>query len=242
MKLKIIVCIGIFLTVLISVTYNAEAYVINGLLDDWGVTPGVYGASDWVPNAGILYVEEDQITDWLGPGGGGQDFDAEALYWTMDSNSVYIALVTGMPPSSIGSEYAGDIFVDFASSNQYGIKTTTVKAGTLYKNPSWTDAWHHVASPARIVGGTGTELGSINFVYAYAYPHTNALYRHYVMEMAVPKSYLGSDWMKAGSLHWSEVCGNDAIDLDFPPIPEPASMLLFSMGALGFGALKRKKR
>lgn len=97
---------------------------VDGLLGDWGVsTPGTGDNPDnWVPSQGA-YAHEDITggSGFVGPGVGGQDFDAEALYTGFDvtTNTLYVGLVTGFDiggeTNSGDSYYAGDLFIDFGT-------------------------------------------------------------------------------------------------------------------------------
>lgn len=222
------------------VAANAHAFINladNGYLGDWGVTPGLYGASDWIPTDGIIYEVEDQIDDFLGPGRGGQNYDAEAIYWTMDQDTVYLAVVTGMSPSGVDTNGPGDIFLNFGAGRQYGVDVST---GKLYKNPSWIEIarFGGISNPITIdFTKPAIDLGDLFFTYSYAYPTG----QHYVMEMGIPKSLLGNDWMYGGLIHWTQTCGNDVIELETPVIPEPVTMVLFGLGGIGLGFLKRRK-
>lgn len=44
------------------------------------------------------------------------------------------------------------------------------------------------------------------------------------------------------SFHNTLACGNDLIDESYSSIPEPATILLFGLGAIGLGAAYRRKR
>jgi MYXO-CTERM domain-containing protein len=116
---------------------NWNVLLQTGDLSHWGVSPG--GTGDWIPEgsnpAGVTigYAIEDSInylpdtgpvdpSGTVGPGVGGQNFDAEALYTTYNSvtNRLYVALVTGFELNGVqsgGNFYAaGDIFLDLDGS------------------------------------------------------------------------------------------------------------------------------
>lgn len=147
--MKKIALFSVYTSVLISLfIFQAPvfAYNVDGNLDDWGVTP----ESDWQPNEGIFSWVED-YTDYrhngyVGPGYGGQPFDVEAMYATVNNGNLYVAIVTGMPPVGSGPMYSandtphsspyyypGDIGFDFNGDGffEYGLETTGRSDNTL---------------------------------------------------------------------------------------------------------------
>lgn len=237
---------------------NAHASInVDGRLDDdWGVAPAGWGSTNWNPTNGAHHTDEDQKGDLsapLGPGVGGQLFDAEAMYYKQENNFIYLAIVTGLPQSgaqSNGLWYPGDIAIDFGGDGiyEYGIKTRAAEQGKFYKNLTAGDwypgYWGSASSPTGIQNGSGTYVDTISFAYNndYYWDENSTDYnRHYVMEMAIPESYFGLDWMNGGRIHWTQMCGNDAIDLDVPAVPEPASLALVGLGLAGLLRFRRKK-
>lgn len=245
----IIIMCGIFF----MASYANATIEVNGDMSDWGVTPGAYGASDWVPDNGAISKEEDQDSSgyygYLGPGYGGQPFDAEAIYSIRENGYVYGAIVTGHPvdgyTGASGIHYCpGDIFFNFGAGMQYGLKTTGPNAGELYKNPLWNTSpfWGGVSDPTNMQDGAGVDIGPVTkFVYLHTYPGSGDS-DHWVMELQIPESYFGSDFDKGGIIHWTETCGNDAIDLKIPAhTPEPATLSLLGLGLFGFIRLRKKQ-
>lgn len=82
--------VALFVTVLLGAggTYG---YVIDGQLNDWGVTP----FTQWTPTAGTAFVV-DNWGDHPGQAGsyphGGETFDLEAAYTASDAGHLYIAI------------------------------------------------------------------------------------------------------------------------------------------------------
>jgi hypothetical protein len=114
----------------------ADAYVINGVLDDWGVTPH----AQWVPSqSGASWIEED---NWGSAHPdfpyGGEIYDAEALYCQVVGGWAYIALVTSFPNAEYNFVRPGDIAIDLDRNGvyEYGLQTTGPDQGGLFANPN----------------------------------------------------------------------------------------------------------
>lgn len=229
---------------------NAYAITVNGELDDWGVNPAGYGHSQWTPFGGITYTVEDQKDYYLNPGWGGQKFDAEAMYYKRAGGTVYLAIVTGHPSSGSSGYVPGDVAIDLGLDGiyEYGIKTTSSNSGKLYGGlsaSSWNTGIFGISGPTTIISGQGTDLGSIPFVYAHTYwdeTYADLTDDHWVMEMSMLETDFDSSWANGARIHWTMTCGNDAIDLNVPHSPEPASVALVGMGLFGFLKLRRGKK
>lgn len=252
-------------------TTPALAYTIDGELSDWGVSHNG-NASDWNPNSGIYYKVEDQTGSgayYLGPGWGGQAYDAEAMYVNWDTSNLYIAIATGHNPAtedkpSSNSYGAGDIAIDIGNNGSwdYGIDTTGNYgvAGSIYSSVSWAyglwnssnayDPTHpDPAHPTSILSGTLKGAGTLaSSGGSTGYGAGSASNLHYFYEVAIPLSIFGNQWAGMDfTVHWTQNCANDSIFVsasDFPhdtvTVPEPGTLALLPLGALAIGAMRRR--
>lgn len=236
--MKRIILFALTLILSVGVT-SSQGYLINGLLDDWGVEPHV----QWIPSSMTTsWIEED---NWGSASptfpSGGELYDVEAMYCDIADGMVYVALVTSFPAAGFYSSLPGDFGIDLDRDGifEYGLKTTGSHAGGLYANPIWSHTTSYpLSSPAQIIGGT--LLDTQPLVYSHSGIVENG-FPTYLIEGRMDWSSLGQPFSPF-DLHWTMTCGNDLLNMTVNPVPEPTSMILLAPGLAALWGLWRKKR
>ncbi len=209
-------------------------------LADWGVSYDSWNPTGFTGSHVNYYTEdwtpETNENGWLDPGYGGDLFDVEAMYFGIDDENYYFAVVTGFGPEGRDWYRPGDLFVDFGQDG-YDYAFITHMGGALvtdithYENAALD--WGGVSDPFRVQGFEGSPMP----VGDWSYGEFDG---RYALEVKIDKNFLGpvSDY----HIHWTMQCGNDAGDL-VDSVPEPATLLLVGGGLLGIGARRfRRKR
>ncbi len=237
----------------------SAAYVIDGSLSDWGVTP----FSNWTPVGTADFTQTDNVNLYNAMYYE-EFFDVEAMYFDNDATNFYMAVVSSYPVSQSGG--AGDLGLDFngdmkisehgiVTGLEYAIRTGSAgPLGAVIAHPTWNntlayqwpDGWQ--GSPYTNQNfATGTTIGSA-IVASQFYPGLED--GTYILEISAPRSLFGGgDVNDLVGVHWTMFCGNDSINLvgDIdpvpppPPVPVPATLLLAGLGAAFVGGLRRHK-
>lgn len=248
-----------FILKMIAMLIALSVATISGastiFLDDWGVSPG-----SWTPTnapSNTQWITEDFVGagGYVGPGWGGQLFDAEAAYFGVDGTKLYFAIVTGLPPQGASGYDPGDLAIDFDSNGSYEFAVTTRRNNTnsryaptpgegklLSGNLQWFNteiSWGGISNPWAVRRyNTAVDLGT-----DYSYKKFGN--GHYAIEAILDKSLLGTINSDFLTFHWTMECGNDNINLnaEIPPVPEPSTLLLLGAGLSGVALyMKRRKQ
>ena len=257
---------GMTLLAAFTMAPPAGAYVIDGDLQDWLAGAPTRSADDWLPKAGVKWAAEDQITSYLNPGYGGQNYDAEAIYVDISGDDLYIAIVTGRAPGTDVRYPGGDIAINLGwpggnddsfevaivTQDHDGYTAGDVVAVDEWFYGLWTGANAYDPANANdykqahpVAVKSGTRKGEAELVYKKgSYGGATLKDRigpytgeHYVIEAKVDLGLLGLDVNGDPFLaHWTQWCANDWIQVDPDPQQIPAPPTLALVG-LGLALL-----
>lgn len=200
----------------------------------------------------------------VGPGYGGQLFDAEYLFYKLDTvnNTLSIGLQTGfnvdsgLVTHSGKNYYAGDLALSFdgdASTYEYAVDFgrytedyygNVVGAGTdpegLYSVTSWNTGVYTgftVSNPFAMNGGSIVANAlSNNGTGSGTADGVTSYYRQVTFDL----SGLGLGDTFQVDAHWTMSCGNDNINGSFN-VQEPSTLFLLGLGLLGLGLIRLRK-
>ena len=245
----------------------SAALTVDGNLADWQINQ-----TTWVSSlSGVHSTIEDNTGNgayYLSPGYGGQAYDAEALYATVQGNKLFIALATGHNPLTVQTSNvyaAGDFAIDFGKNGTYELGINVVNnfsggvLGGVYSSPTWAyGLWSATGAqtsdptkvdkthPTSLLGGTllGSSAYSYTTVGASGWgSKTSDL--HYFYEVSLDLSLLhlagwdGSEF----NIQWTENCANDSILVDpGHAVPEPGSLALAFIGMAGLTGIGRRRK
>ena len=216
-------------------------------------------------NGWVQFADDDGI---IGPGGGGQAFDAEYFFYQYHENILSLGLQTGFDLEDgmvkVGGVeyYAGDLALSFDGNNSYyeyavdfGLKTkdylgnkvgnnketTGIDPAGLYEVTEWnTNIYFLQSKPCAMDSGVLVE----NLTENSWGKEGNSYYRIVSFDIS-PLSDIISGEDFTVNAHWIMSCGNDVIDGSFTetpsPNPEPATFLLLGSSLILVAGLKKKK-
>lgn len=258
---------------------SAGAMTTDGNWSDWlawsigGAPVGAgnnptSGGNNWNANGpdifapGVVY---QSVPDGTWPGGGGQDYDIEAvmLFFDDNTNRLHFGMVTGFNPAGSfgagGPHYAGDVFFGLggapAEDLAVSVGAESARIGQLFGNLGWTTSSVNVpanaaiADPYRVVEGAGgvADLTLARALQVSWGTNVNGSNEHNFLEISFLLDALEVEAVTGEdggiSLHWTMLCGNDVVDFTYEeplaPMPEPATVALFGMGLAGVALRKR---
>jgi hypothetical protein len=257
MKLRILAAIVICLLL------HAPAYAFSWAFYDFGADPFDHN-DNWSP---IYYPHGVGNRPSPGPyGEGGEKFDLEGFHSALNGDSLYLALTASFQDSVYSTGWnqwynLGDIFIDVNGGDwDYAVDVSKSELVDV-------DAWSYIsnipgsyynkniirAAVGAFEVSAGTSLTTTQYVSNYYSnlefnPLAPSTYRGtYVMEWALDLGGLSDAdrlaLMNPAMFHVTLECGNDLIEEPYstpPPVPEPASIVLFALGA-GAAALKLRR-
>lgn len=268
----------IALAVCVCFSTSVGAMTTDGDWSDWfawsvgGAPVGILtnnpttGGNNWNAGGpdifapGVVY---QPVPDGTAPGGGGQDYDIEAvmLFFDDNTNRLHFGMVSGFDSTGAfgagGPHYAGDVFFGLGGAPADDFAVTvgyeSVRLGQLFGNAGWTTTSVNVPSysgtsdPYRVdetAGGvldlTAARALQVSWVNDVSTKH-NFLEISFELDALEVLAVTGEGG--GASLHWTMQCGNDVVNYvteePLAPMPEPATVALFGMGLAGIALRKR---
>jgi len=186
--------------------------------------------------------------NYVGPGVGGQAFDAEYILYNLDGSMLQVAVQTGFDILSDSythtdgrDYYAGDLALSFDGDSStyefaidfgfqtYGYYGTDLDDNTegLYSVTSWSDevySGHSEATPFAMKEGTLQDAVAFSLLGSGSESVDGEMsyYRAYEFDLSALGLIDGAQL----DAHWTMSCGNDEVNgqVDIPPVPLPGAV------------------
>ncbi len=228
------------------------------------LSTGVQAAplSYWEDNGFRMIADDDGVGDhgFVNPGWGGQDFDAEYLFYNYDKTTSMLTiglqtgfdLVDGHIQWHGHDYYAGDLVMTFDKlagrefAVDFGLLTrdsegdlvdagtgTGIDAAGVYEVSNWNNDITYTSSGPFAMDG-GTFVTAVNSVVGY-----DVLADSYYRTVTFDYSELGLQPGFNFTAHWTMSCGNDLI-LGTGHVPVPGGLVLLSLGLVAFAWARRQ--
>ena len=219
----------------------------------------------WSTDGWTQFADDDGI---VGPGGGGQGFDAEYLYYKVEGSVLSLGLQTGYNVVTGEQTYGSSSFLYYAGDLALSVDGhvgTGAGKGVTFEYGIDFGLETHGYSGATIDTGSGDGIDAAG-LYAVSSWSNDVYSGHhdsdpYAIDDGTKIADLLSNVAGAGGdtffrtvsfdmaglgwgddfildAHWTMSCGNDAID-GHTSVPEPAGLSLLALGLMGF--IRRKR-
>lgn len=219
-----------------------------------------------------IVVNADDGHLFPGGGGQPYDVEAVYAYYDDEGTGqgLYIGVMTGFDPGGEASYLPGDLFLNFdeASDPDWEVAIEAYNSDSHYRQPwgqtssgddSWWDSvpvpYQPWADPYAINYSAAADYsgapGTVNLEYDDLQSTLGWSADHNFIEAYLSEDFLIWGFTTYGwnlsdtvalTIHWTESCGNDylEVDINLPPgVPEPMSMVM--LGCLGLGMLGARK-
>lgn len=195
---------------------------------------------------------------------GGEHYDLEGLNVAVDDNFIHLSLTNSFGFQTADGFRLGDLFIGVDGGDKYqyamDLQAGGSNGGIWEVNDSWNDiqdisnSYYNYPAIRSAVGaheidfrsGKASFLGNASSVWSSGNweltPLNPGVYTTYVWEMTIDKSLINGGNFSSLAFHVNIGCGNDLMEENYTSaVPEPATLLLFGVGLLGAGIIRRYK-